>query len=129
MKGLVRLLSTVFVCFSVFGGCHKGNYKSLSVEGFQTLLRNQEVQLVDVRTNIEYSESHIPEAININVLDSSFGDLADTLLQKNVPIAVYCRTGNRSKKAAAILSKKGYKVYELDYGFNAWKDAGKEIEK
>lgn len=29
-------------------------------------------------------------------------------------MAVYCRSGKRSKKAAAILSEKGYKVFELD---------------
>ena len=31
--------------------------------------------------------------------------------------------------AAAILSRKGYKVYELDKGFIGWKEAGKETEK
>lgn len=44
-------------------------------------------------------------------------------------MAVYCRSGKRSKKAAAILSEKGYKVFELDKGFNSWQEAGKEIEK
>ena len=44
-------------------------------------------------------------------------------------MAVFCRSCNRSKKAAAILSEKGYKVFELDKGFNSWQEAGKEIEK
>lgn len=35
---------------------------------------------------------------------------------------------NGSKKAAAILSEKGFKVVELGKGFNAWQAAGKEIE-
>jgi len=48
---------------------------------------------------------------------------------KDKPIALYCRSGKRSKKAAAILSRKGYKVYELDKGFIGWKEAGKETEK
>ena len=49
-------------------------------------------------------------------------------LQKSKPVALYCRSGKRSKKAAAILSEKGFKVVELGKGFNAWQAAGKEIE-
>ena len=67
--------------------------------------------------------------ININVLDEQFAAIADSTLQKDKPIALYCRSGKRSKKAAAILSRKGYKVYELNTGFIGWKAAGKETEK
>lgn len=76
----------------------------------------------------EYSEGHIAKTININVMDDSFSSMADSLLQKDRPVAVYCRSGKRSKKAR-YLSKKGYKVFELDKGFNSWQEAGKEIEK
>jgi rhodanese-related sulfurtransferase len=55
--------------------------------------------------------------------------VADSTLRKDAPVALYCRSGKRSKKAAAILSKKGYTVYELDKGFTGWKQAGKETEK
>lgn len=55
--------------------------------------------------------------------------MADSLLQKDKPVALYCRSGKRSRKAAKILSKKGYKVFDLYNGFNAWKDAGKNIEQ
>ena len=44
-------------------------------------------------------------------MDDSFSSMADSLLQKDRPVAVYCRSGKRRKKAAAILSKKGYKVF------------------
>ena len=62
-------------------------------------------------------------------MDDSFAAMADSLLQKDKPVAVYCRSGKRSKRAAAILSAKGYKVFDLDKGFNSWQEAGKEIEK
>ena len=55
--------------------------------------------------------------------------IADSALQKDKPVALYCRSGKRSKKAAAILSEKGYVVYDLDKGFEEWKKAGKEIEE
>lgn len=73
-------------------------------------------------------QKDILQTININVMDDSFASMADSLLQKSKPVALYCRSGKRSKKAAAILSEKGYKVVELGKGFNAWQAAGKEIE-
>ena len=42
-------------------------------------------------------------------------------------IAVYCRSGHRSKVAAGILAKNGYRVMELESGFNGWKAAGKPV--
>jgi rhodanese-related sulfurtransferase len=42
---------------------------------------------------------------------------------------VYCGSGIRSAKAAAILKEKGYdQVYELDGGIKAWKEAGLPVE-
>ena len=87
------------------------------------------MQRLDVRTVAEYSEEHIPGSININVLDEQFAAVADSTLQKDKPVALYCRSGKRSKKAADILSKRGYTVYDLGSGFNGWKAAEKETEK
>lgn len=126
MKRLLSLLSLFsIICFS----CNKGNYKTMDVNDFEILINKDEVQLVDVRTVVEYSEGHIPEAININVMDDSFRTLSDSLLTKDIPVAVYCRSGKRSKAAADILSKKGFKVYELAKGFNAWQEAEKKVIK
>ena len=113
------LIAGICLFFSSLFSCQqKGDFKSVS-----------EIQRLDVRTVAEYSESHIPKSININVLDKTFAEIADSTLQKDKPVALYCRSGKRSKKAAAILSEKGYKVYELDKGFNAWQEAGEKVEK
>ena len=120
--GLFLFLSSLFSCQQ------KGGFKSMDVEEFDAFIRNEDVQRLDVRTLAEYSEGHIVKTININVMDDSFAAMADSLLQKDKPVAVYCRSGKRSKKAATILSRKGYKVFELDKGFNSWQAAGKEIE-
>ena len=121
--GMLFFLSSLFSCQQ------KGAFESMNVEEFDALLQDEGMQRLDVRTLAEYSEGHIAKTININVMDDSFSSMADSLLQKDRPVAVYCRSGKRSKKAAAILSKKGYKVFELDKGFNSWQEAGKEIEK
>ena len=90
----------------------------------------KQMHTIRIGTSVaEYSEEHIPGSININVLDEQFAVVADSTLRKDAPVALYCRSGKRSKKAAAILSKKGYTVYELDKGFTGWKQAGKETEK
>ena len=122
--GLCLVFTTLFSCQQ-----KEGQFKSVSVDDFSTLIANPEVQLLDVRTVAEYSEGHVPHSININVLDESFETMADSTLQKGKPVAVYCRSGKRSKKAAAILSKKGYIIYDLDKGFIGWEEADKEVEK
>ena len=104
-------------------------FKSVSVNEFADYLLQPEVQCLDVRTPAEYFDGHIVGSLNINVQNEAFNQMADSLLDKSQPVAVYCRSGNRSKKAAKILSKKGYNVIELDKGFNSWTKAGKEIEK
>ena len=55
--------------------------------------------------------------------------LAAETLSKDKPVALYCRSGNRSKKAARILAEKGYQVVELETGFRGWAAAGKDIAK
>lgn len=133
MKMLFNLLAALFafsiVCFACSGGKGSDKYESLKVDDFESLLDKQEVQLVDVRTGVEYSEKHIPGAVNINIMDDSFALHVDSLLQKDIPVAVYCRSGKRSRKAAGVLSKKGFKVYNLDKGILAWEELGKPLEK
>ncbi|WP_336617109.1 rhodanese-like domain-containing protein [Bacteroides acidifaciens] len=125
-----QLAVGIFLFLSSFFSCQqKGDFQSMDVEDFDTLIQNEDIQRLDVRTLAEYSEGHIAKTININVMDDSFAAMADSLLQKDRPVAVYCRSGKRSKKAAAILSAKGYKVFDLDKGFNSWQEAGKETER
>ncbi|WP_288785991.1 rhodanese-like domain-containing protein [Bacteroides acidifaciens] len=125
-----QLAVGIFLFLSSFFSCQqKGDFQSMDVEDFDTLIQNEDIQRLDVRTLAEYSEGHIAKTININVMDGSFAAMADSLLQKDRPVAVYCRSGKRSKKAAAILSAKGYKVFDLDKGFNSWQEAGKETER
>ncbi len=124
-----QLFAGFFLFFSTLFSCQqKSDFKSLSVNDFESLIKAGDVQRLDVRTLAEYSEGHIPASININVLDDSFAALSDSILQKDRPVALYCRSGKRSKKAAKILSERGYEVFELAKGFNAWQQEGKAVE-
>ena len=88
--GLFLFLSSLFSCQQ------KGDVKTVNVEYFDSIIQDEEVQRLDVRTLAEYSEGHIAKTININVMDDSFASMADSLLQKNKPVALYCRSGKRS---------------------------------
>jgi rhodanese-related sulfurtransferase len=103
------------------GGCKsKTPFTSVDAEVFAREISNAEVQLVDVRTPEEYAEGHIAGAINMNVNDVSF-DKQIASLDKNRPVAHYCRSGRRSKLAATRTAKLGYKVIELNGGILSWK--------
>ena len=107
----------------------KAEYKNLSSAQFEELIKNENVQLLDVRTLAEHMEGHIPGSLNINVKDEQFANCVDDLLDKEKEVAVYCRSGRRSRTAADILVKKGFKVYNLDKGILNWMEEGREIEK
>ncbi len=72
--------------------------------------------LLDVRTGEEYGDEHLPGAVNIPV-----DDLAARLgeVPQQHPVVVYCRSGNRSARAARTLIDKGYQVRDLG-PMDAW---------
>ena len=123
-----------FACAFALGlwacaGNKKVEYKNLSSAQFEELIKDSSVQLVDVRTLAEHMEGHIPGSLHINVQDKEFASCVDDLLDNNKKVAVYCRSGRRSRTAADILVKKGFKVYNLDKGILNWIEEGREVEK
>ena len=64
--------------------------------------------LVDVREADEFNNGHIPGAVN-----EPLSGIENTLLPKEMMLFLYCLRGTRSKRAAAILKKKGYKVKSI----------------
>lgn len=73
----------------------------------------QGAQLIDVRTPAEYKQSHISGAINLPLTELEKGKTPASA-QKDTPIYLYCRSGNRSGRAATILKDAGYtRVYNL----------------
>ncbi|MBS3737925.1 rhodanese-like domain-containing protein [Mesohalobacter halotolerans] len=112
-------------------GCkEKAKYTNITMIGgeeMKTLLKNEEVQLVDVRTVKEFNENYIEGAENI-VFDDNF-DQKLKGLQKDKPVIVYCRSGRRSAKCADILAEKGFKkIYDLKGGITQWKKEGNKIK-
>ena len=97
---------------------------SLSAGEFSTLLSQKpDLILLDVRTPSEYTEGHLPKSVNVDVLAPDFEQRAEAVLGKQRSVALYCRSGHRSKQAATLLSRRGIQVYELSTGWLGWVEA------
>lgn len=121
--GIFSFLTILLSCDDSLG------FESVSVEEFEKVIQGPSVEIVDVRTSDEFAENHMINAINIDAAQVDFNKIAESTLSKDKTIAVYCRSGRRSKMAADKLTKAGFTVVELNKGFNSWTDAHKETIK
>ena len=111
MKKLVFLLLAVMLLTAC--GQDRENdqgavYVNITAEEAKRIMDSEEGYIIlDVRTQEEYDQGHIPGAIVI-----SHGEIEekaeDVLMDKDQLILVYCRSGRRSKIAAEALVEQGY---------------------
>ncbi|AKA35828.1 MAG: rhodanese-like domain-containing protein [Muricauda sp.] len=90
-------------------------------EWAQQLANDQNAYILDVRTPEEVEEGYIPGATNIDIyLGQEFLNKVEKL-DKSKNYYVYCRSGNRSGQACALMNQLGFaKTYNLMGGFNEW---------
>lgn len=124
IMGILTMLCSLIGCNAQSEG-----FKSLSVEEYAKAIEDTTIVRLDVRTAEEYADGHIENTLNIDVLKDDFQEEALRILPKDKTIAVNCRSGKRSKNAAKILVKNGYKVIELDEGYNGWVSKGMPVTK
>ena len=121
----------VIVLLCVFSACKQKTANEVSLldpVAFGEIITKNEVQLVDVRTPDEWKDGIIGDALKIDFLGSGFAEEI-IKLDKNKPIAVYCRSGGRSAKAASILLDLGFnEVYELKGGILNWNEKQKQLK-
>ena len=127
----VSLILVFLIAFSSLGCKNEvdSEIKVVTTEEMQTILKMDEVQLVDVRTPEEFSEGYIKNAQNIDFNSPTFEQ--DILkLNKEKPVMLYCHSGGRSAKCAQKLKDAGFKkIYDLKGGISTWKHEGLAIEK
>ena len=75
--------------------------------------------LLDTRTREEYDQSHIPGALLIPHTEIA-QRAEEALPDKDQVILVYCRSGNRSKQASAVLAELGYTHVKEFGGIHTW---------
>ena len=126
---MTRVLSLILIAVSLMSSCqHRlSSASKVSVnsvvkkEVFKEIIGLGKVQLVDVRTPEEFLAGHIDKAKNINFNDPNFKQTIASSLNKNKPVAIYCRSGRRSAAALIILKEMGFKdIYDLEGGFLNW---------
>lgn len=90
-------------------------------EWTQQLKNDDNAFILDVRTPEEVEEGYIPNATNIDIyLGQEFLDKVQEL-DKSKNYYVYCRSGNRSGQACALMNQLGFEnTYNLTGGFNEW---------
>ena len=125
LMGILIMLCSLFGCSSA----QTQGFKSLTVEEYAKAIEDTGIVRLDVRTAEEYADGHIANTINIDVLKDDFEKKTKASLPKEKVIAVNCRSGKRSKNAARILVKNGFKVIELDAGYNDWLAKGMPVTK
>ncbi len=122
-RRIVSIIAALVFLLAV-SGCsvpeEGSDYMNISQKKAKEMMENlEEFVLLDARTEEEFSEGHIPGAVLIPHYEVS-EKAEEQIPEKDIPVFVYCRSGNRSKVAAEALVSLGYsEVYEFG-GINTW---------
>jgi len=122
---LVTLIAFVAIIYASFQG-KNASYHNLSVQEVKQRIdsKKNDFVLIDVRTPQEYTGQlgHLGNAplYPLQSLDTQYQNLKK-YQQEDKDIIVYCRSGNRSRRAAEFLIDHGFKnIYNMEGGMRAW---------
>lgn len=90
------------------------------IEAQQLILNIDQVQLVDVRTETEFKNSHIAGALNLPITKFTRRNIAALELDSKQPVVTVCLSAHRSIPATRRLQSQGYDVRQLEGGMRAW---------
>lgn len=101
----------------------------ISPEDFKQKMEKDRGVIIDVRTHGEYNEGHLKEAdMQHDYLNGEFQKQLGSL-DRDKTYYLYCRSGNRSGKAARIMKMQGFEnVYNVG-GFEDLARSGFETER
>jgi rhodanese-related sulfurtransferase len=98
--------------------------REISREEAQRLVE-EGTQLVDVRADHEWEAGRIPGATHLPLAEL---DERTAEIEKDRPVVLYCRGGNRSTMATEALAAAGYDASKLREGIVGWEEAGLPLE-
>lgn len=103
-------------------------FKVISAAEFGDNIANQPGVILDVRTPGEYKKGFIKNARLLDIFGDNF-DAELNKLDRNATYYVYCASGGRSAECAEKMQTLGFKkVYDLDGGMGAWRNANMPVE-
>lgn len=118
---LVLLFLTVLFLFlrSLYQEKSKA-YQNVNVDQLTRLVNQENAQVVDVRSNEDFAQGHIVNAINMPLSDIKEGKAKLDKLKKK-PVVVYCQIGRISAAASQSMTEAGVEsVFNLQGGINSW---------
>ena len=126
MRKIVCKVLSALLCIFSFVGCNqketamKNTYEQITpAEAKGIMDTEQNYIILDVRTEEEFAEGHVKDAILIP--DTEITEKAEGILtDKEQQILVYCRSGRRSKNAANQLVELGYSNVKEFGGIIDW---------
>lgn len=116
-----------FALFVNLYSCSANVEEKLKPAEFKKILETVGLQLIDIRTPVEFETGYIAGATNINFYDPDFLDKM-ARISKEKPIAIYCKSDGRTEDAIKLLKDKGFtKIYTLIGGIMAWEKEGYSV--
>ena len=121
MKRIFPLMLAMLLVLTGCGGTVVENtYQQITQEEAKNMMDTQEAIVLDVREQDEFDAGHIPGAVLLPVGTITKDTAAAVIPELDSVVLVYCRSGNRSKKASQTLADLGYTgIYEFG-GINTW---------
>lgn len=111
-KKVWALCAAILALPALLSGCGRGQgapqVKNLTAQEAKELIDRGEAVVVDVRTEEEYAQSHIPGALLLPNETIDAQTARELLPDRDALILVYCRSGRRSAQAARKLVELGY---------------------
>ena len=104
-------------------------YEELKPLDLVQMINRVEPLLLDVRNDDEFSGGHLASARHIP-LEQLAERQEELQAYRDRPIVVYCRSGQRSARAATLLKKKGFaRLYKLAGGMLAWQNSSLPVTR
>lgn len=91
-------------------------FEDISVQKAQKLIDSGTVIVIDVRTQMEWEDGHLPNALHIDIRSADFISEIEKL-DKTLKYLVYCKTGGRSHVVMHLMKDVGFK--DVD-NVNGW---------
>lgn len=104
--------------------------EDVNIDRFESLIAQEGMQILDVRTPSEIAQGYVAGAAFINIHDPEFETKAAEMLKKDQPLTIYCKSGGRSAMASSKLHNLGFQnIYNYTGGMSEWYGLNKPTQK